>query len=87
MATGGFHGLDPILTPEKFAHMVQTKQVRFAMLGDLSRISRRLGAETAGRPIADWIREHGRPVDFSLWRSSGGGNHNLRLYDLRPALP
>ena len=84
MATGGFHGLDPILTPEKFAGMVQDNQIRFAMLGDLSRISRMLGAETAGRPIADWIKANGKLVDFSLWRSIGAGNDNLRLYDLRP---
>ena len=87
MATGGFHGLDPILNPEKLAHMVQMNQVRFAMLGDLSRISRRLGAETAGRPMADWIRANGKLVDLSLWRSLGEGNYSLRLYDLRPKLP
>lgn len=87
MATGGFHGLDPILTPERFARMVQNNQIRFAMLGDLSRISRRLGAETAGRPIADWIRAKGKLVDFGLWQSSGIEDHKLRLYDLRPESP
>ncbi len=46
-----------------------------------------LGAETAGRPIADWIKANGKLVDFSLWRSAGVGNDNLRLYDLRPELP
>jgi 4-amino-4-deoxy-L-arabinose transferase-like glycosyltransferase len=87
MVTGGFHGLDPILTPEKFAHMVKNHQVRFAMLGDLSRVSRMLGAESAGRPIADWVEANGKLVDFSLWRSPGERNYSLRLYDLRPKLP
>src|SRR5262245_42568501 len=40
MARGGFHGLDPILTPEH--------------LQCLSPTSRRLGGDAAGQPIADW---------------------------------
>jgi len=87
MARGGFHGLDPILTSEKFARMVQDNQIRFAMLGDLSRISKRLGAETAGRPLADWIKANGKLVDSGLWRSPGAPNYGLQLYDLRPELP
>ncbi|HXJ78446.1 MAG TPA: hypothetical protein VMS64_07155 [Candidatus Methylomirabilis sp.] len=66
MARGGYHGLDPILTPEDLARLVDTKQVRFAMLGDLSASSRRLGGEAAGQPIADWVRARGRPVDPAL---------------------
>ena len=87
MARGGFHGLDPILTPEKFAQMVQTRQIRFAMTGDLSRISIRLGGESASRPISDWIKANGRLVDFDLWRSIHDGNDKLLLYDLRPEVP
>jgi len=83
MARGGFHGLDPILTPEKLARMVAANEVRFVMLGDLSLISRRLGAELAGRPIAEWVRANGKPVDPALWRT-GSGRTGLRLYDLRP---
>ena len=71
MARGGFHGLDPILSTEKLARMVKTNQVRFVMLGDLSVIDRMLGAEAAGRPIAEWVEAHGKLVDPTLWRSSG----------------
>jgi 4-amino-4-deoxy-L-arabinose transferase-like glycosyltransferase len=86
MARGGFHGLDPILTPEQLAGIAQTRQIRFVMLGDLSFVSRRLGAEAAGEPITDWIRANGRPVDPTLWRTSepGGPLNLMRLYDLRP---
>ena len=87
MARGGFHGLDPILTPEEFARTVQNGHIRFAMIGDLSRISIRLGAESAGRPIADWIKANGKPVDFGLWRSFDDRNDKLLLYDLHPELP
>jgi 4-amino-4-deoxy-L-arabinose transferase-like glycosyltransferase len=84
MARGGFHGLDPILTPDKLATLVATRQVRFVMLGDLSFVSRRLGAETAGRPIADWVRANGAPVDPALWRAVEDRRGRMQLYDLRP---
>jgi 4-amino-4-deoxy-L-arabinose transferase-like glycosyltransferase len=84
MARGGFHGLDPILTADTLAKMVESGQLRFAMLNDLSLVSRRLGGEIAGQPIADWVRAHGRPVDPSLWRGSRRGA--MSLYDLRPDL-
>ncbi|HEV8440442.1 MAG TPA: glycosyltransferase family 39 protein [Methylomirabilota bacterium] len=70
MARGGFHGLDPILTPDKLARLVEANEVRFVMLGDLSFVSRRLGGEAAGRPVADWIRANGTLVDTALWRPS-----------------
>ena len=84
MARGGFHGLDPILSPARLADLVTTGQVRFAMLGDLTSVSRRLGAETAQRPVAEWIRGHGRLVDPALWRASGSVANGMALYDLRP---
>ena len=84
MARGGFHGLDPIVTPDKLAAMVAARQLRFVMLGDLSPISRRLGAETAGRPIVDWVHANGTPVDAALWRAVGGRRGGMQLYDLRP---
>lgn len=86
MARGGFHGLDPILSPAKLAGMVETNQVRFVMLGDLSPISQRLGAEEAGRPIAEWVRANGKLVDSALWRSSRL-ERNMSLYDLKPDVP
>lgn len=80
MARGGFHGLDPILTPEKLARMVEANELRFVMLGDLSLVSCQMGA--AGRPIAECVRANGKPVDLNLWRSSG--RTSMTLYDLRP---
>jgi 4-amino-4-deoxy-L-arabinose transferase-like glycosyltransferase len=70
MAMGGFHGLDPILTPERLARMVEAREVRFVMRGDLSPISAYMGGEAAGRPITEWIRAHGQPVDPAYWRES-----------------
>jgi hypothetical protein len=73
--------------------MAERRQVRFVLLGDLSPISRRLGGEAAVRPVAEWVRAHGAPVDPSLWRSAarGAGGSSRRglgaameLYDLRP---
>ena len=66
MARGGFHGLDPILTPEKLAQMVNANQVRFVMLGDLSYIDRILGAEEASKPIVEWAQANGKLVDPNL---------------------
>jgi 4-amino-4-deoxy-L-arabinose transferase-like glycosyltransferase len=96
MAMGGFHGLDAIVSPEALARMVEARQVRFVMLGDLTFISRRMGAEAAGRPIADWVRAHGKPVDAALWRVGAGDegapvtaaayarSRRMQLYDLHP---
>jgi 4-amino-4-deoxy-L-arabinose transferase-like glycosyltransferase len=82
MARGGFHGLDPILTPEKLARTVETGEVRFVMLNDLTLVSRRMGAEVAGQPIADWVLAHGKPVDPALWRTNR--RSPMALYDLQP---
>lgn len=82
MARGGFHGLDPIVTPEKLARMVEANELRFVMLNDLSLVSRRLGAAIAAQPIADWVRAHGTPVESNLWRSIE--RSPMTLYDLRP---
>jgi 4-amino-4-deoxy-L-arabinose transferase-like glycosyltransferase len=89
MAMGGFHGLDPIMTPEKLAALVEARQVRFVMVGDAALISRRLGADAAARPIADWVHEKGQLVDPALWRAGalGGRRSGMRLYDLRPTPP
>jgi len=84
MARGGFHGLDPILTPEKLARMVEANEVRFVMLNDLSLVSRRMGADVAGQPIADWVRANSTPVDSNLWRAIR--RSQMTLYDLRPDL-
>ncbi|HET8578785.1 MAG TPA: glycosyltransferase family 39 protein [Methylomirabilota bacterium] len=87
MARGGFHGLDPILTPEKLDGIAAAGQVRFVMLGDLSLVSRRLGAEVAQEPIARWVRSSGKLVDPALWRPPGSRRTAMRLYDLRSDVP
>ena len=63
------------------ARMVDANELRFVMLGDLSLLSRRMGAEAASRPIADWVRANGKLVDPALWRSSP--RSAMTLYDLR----
>lgn len=87
MARGGFHGLDPALSPERLARMADEKRIRFAMLGDAPIVSRRMGADSAGKPVADWIRANGQLVDPALWRSSRGSGSGVELYDLRPQTP
>lgn len=91
MARGGFHGRDPIVTPEKLARLVGTRQIRFVMTGDLSPISKRMGAELAGKAVTDWVRTHGQVVEPGLWRFDSPGSirlskrlGELELYDLRP---
>jgi len=53
MAMGGFHGLDPIVTPEELTQLVATNQVRFVMQGDLSLIDRRMGSVSVGKAVND----------------------------------
>lgn len=84
MAMGGFHGLDPAMTPEEIARLVEQRQVRFVLLGDASIVSRRMGADAAGRPVAEWVRTNGKPVPAQSWHSPAGGRSSAVLYDLRP---
>jgi 4-amino-4-deoxy-L-arabinose transferase-like glycosyltransferase len=85
MARGGFHGLDSAMTPESLAGLVEAKQLRFAMLADVAVVSRRMGADAAGKPVADWIRANGKLVPSDRWRSRTGAS-GMELYDLRPAI-
>ncbi|HYB69188.1 MAG TPA: glycosyltransferase family 39 protein [Candidatus Bathyarchaeia archaeon] len=88
MAMGGYHGLDPILTPESLARMVEERQVRFVLLGELTLSSRTMGAEAAGRPLADWVRAHGAPVEAARWSgppAAGSRTPPRELYDLNPS--
>jgi 4-amino-4-deoxy-L-arabinose transferase-like glycosyltransferase len=84
MARGGFHGLDPATTPESLAQLVRTGQLRFVLLGDVAMVSRRLGADAVGKPVADWVRENGKLVEPAQWRTPGMRG-NAELFDLRPA--
>ena len=93
MARGGIHGLDQILDPERLTHLVEKKEIRFVMLGDLSMIDRLMGAEQAGSAVDQWVRAHGRMVEPDLWRYGQSvvgplarNMDGMSLYDLRPEL-
>jgi 4-amino-4-deoxy-L-arabinose transferase-like glycosyltransferase len=74
MATGGYLGIDPILTVEAFRQMVERGEVRFVLVG-----RRRNDA------IAAWAIANGRPVDDSKWRSFvPDWSRPLAVIDLRP---
>jgi hypothetical protein len=94
MSLGGFNGMAPILQPEDFAQRVAAHQVRYALIGDGSPGLRRIFGDGAQRPIVDWVRANGRPVDPAEWRSpmtEFGGRPaetvGAELYDLRPDTP
>lgn len=83
MARGGYHGLDRAVTPERLGALVRNGELRFALIDDVASVSRRLGADLAGREVSDWIRANGRPIDPSQWRAASIRG-NIALYDLRP---
>jgi 4-amino-4-deoxy-L-arabinose transferase-like glycosyltransferase len=68
MAMGGFAGTDPILTPESLSQMVQRKELRFALIGAGGRGG--FGGRAAEQtPLIEWIQQHGKVVEPTLWRS------------------
>ncbi len=74
MATGGYLGIDPILTVDAFRQMVERGEVRFVLVG-----RRRNDA------IARWAIANGKRVDDSKWRSlPPDWRSPLAVYDLRP---
>lgn len=74
MATGGYLGIDPILTVDAFIRMVERGEVRFVLVG-----RRRNDA------IARWAIANGKPVDDSKWRSLAvDWRSPLTVIDLRP---
>jgi 4-amino-4-deoxy-L-arabinose transferase-like glycosyltransferase len=94
IALGGFAGRDPILTVEDFARLVEEHRVRFALIGDGSPGLRRVFGANGQKPLVDWIKENGRPIDAARWRTAMPGDADGRpaaeavgtqLYDLRPA--
>ena len=85
LVRGGFQGLDPAINVDKLARMANEKQIRFVMLGDLSIVSRRMGAEAAGKPVSDWVRSNGKLVDPIFWRT-GRSRSAVELYDLHPEI-
>ena len=68
MALGGFHGLDQILPPADLARLVDARQVRFVMLGDLSPISERMGG---GAALAPWPNGSAPTARPSILRCGG----------------
>jgi 4-amino-4-deoxy-L-arabinose transferase-like glycosyltransferase len=95
---GDCHGrlfrFNPILTPPDLQRLVETGQLRFVMIGDARRWTRRHASQQA---IDDWVRSHGKPVDPALWRADtepareassasaypGARRDPPELYDLR----
>ena len=74
MATGGYFGIDPILTVDAFRQMVERGEVRFVLVG-----RRRNDA------IARWAIANGKRVDDSRWRSlPPDWRSPLAVYDLNP---
>ncbi len=84
MARGGFHGLDGAITVPALAQAVREGRLRFAFVGDVSPVSRRLGGEAAGRAVDDWIRANGTRVDRARWGGEALASP-VTLYDLAPA--
>jgi hypothetical protein len=75
MAFGGFFGNEPILTVEAFAEKVRRGEVRYALLGGLTRPN----------PITRWVRDNGTLVAPSEWLStSPAGRWPIQLFDLKP---
>ena len=75
MAYGGFFGNEPILTVEAFAGTVKRGEVRYALLGGLTRPN----------PITQWVRANGRLVTPSQWQSmSPAGRWPIQLFDMKP---
>ena len=85
LVRGGFHGLDQALNPEQLASLVIRGDLRYALVGDVSTIAKRMGGDAADKPLADWIRQHGKRVDPLLWRTAPTRG-NIELFDLRPDL-
>jgi 4-amino-4-deoxy-L-arabinose transferase-like glycosyltransferase len=96
MPIGGYAGIDPILGPRDLERLVASGRLRFLMTGGFT-ISR--NSEPRQRPLVDWARVNGRPVDPALWRpgpATGAKVYHVpiggrwvampvpELFDLRP---
>ncbi|MBS0540467.1 MAG: hypothetical protein JSR47_17005, partial [Proteobacteria bacterium] len=76
LAFGGYLGRDPILSPEAFAALAGSGEVRYVLL---------YGGRARQPAFARWVREHGTPVDPALWRTSPPGEDRrpILLYELK----
>ena len=71
IALGGFNGGDEAITLEEFIQMVESNQVRYALIGD--------GSSNANSEIYGWIRKNAtivRPIEY------GGTRNNYTLFKL-----
>jgi 4-amino-4-deoxy-L-arabinose transferase-like glycosyltransferase len=81
IALGGFLGIDPAVSLDRFRQMIQERQLRYVLLvpGE---------AWEGGGPNAalfDWVQEHGRPVAPTLWQSPENASRFYGiLYDCTP---
>ncbi|MBS0548092.1 MAG: glycosyltransferase family 39 protein [Proteobacteria bacterium] len=76
LAFGGYLGRDPILSPEAFAALAGSGEVRYVLL---------YGGRARQPAFARWVREHGTPIDPALWRTSPPGEDRrpIALYELK----
>ena len=70
MAMGGFMGTDPILTQEQLAALVAEGRLRYVLLSDSDALDRVFGGQAVQKPLADWVRANGHPVDPAEWRTA-----------------
>lgn len=67
VAWGGFQGNEPGLTLEEMKRLVESGELRFALLG--TALPGPGGLAGGQDPIAVWVRENGEVVDPREWRS------------------
>ena len=76
LAFGGYLGLDPIFSLETLEGMVARGELRYVLVP---------GGRQRANDFIKWVREHGKPVDNDLWRSSApeDGRRVIALYELK----
>ena len=76
LAFGGYTGADPIFPVDTFAEMAARGDIRYVLL---------LGGRGRQSDLMRWVREHGTPVDNTLWRTPApeDGRRPIALYDLK----
>ncbi len=76
MAMGGFDGSNPAPTMAEFQHMVDTRQVRYVILGGLGAFT---GGFGNGSSISQWVKGNGKKVESQEY---GGSLFGGMLYQL-----
>jgi hypothetical protein len=71
------------VTAAELERMVRAQELRYVMLGGFQ-FSRR--GEIVQRPLEEWVRAHGKPVDPALWRiQTTNRASSAREWAARPA--